>query len=164
MQDHYTQEPLVSVTPPHKSRWRGVIPDGHSRCSRCGEIKLLDMFYPAPDRPRGVLAYCIPCYGARRSERYHNIPSVKAGRTNSELKWKYGITIEQRGMMLQSQMWRCAICNEPFTDAGCAHVDHNHATGKVRGLLCFRCNTALAVIEDREWSIRAEEYLEKYPD
>ena len=47
--------------------------------------------------------------------------------------------------MLAAQDGKCAIC----LTASAAHIDHDHATGKVRGMLCFRCNAALASGHDR---------------
>lgn len=53
----------------------------------------------------------------------------------------------------------CAICEEPLTSVPC--VDHDHATGDVRGLLCTRCNTLLAGLDDAQWRERAEGYLSR---
>ena len=54
-----------------------------------------------------------------------------------------GVTTEVYERMLASQGGGCAICgNEPKTRR--LHVDHDHATGRVRGLLCHRCNRVLA--------------------
>lgn len=46
---------------------------------------------------------------------------------------------------------------------GVPHIDHNHATNRVRGLLCVRCNVALGVVESTpRWLSRTAAYLEKY--
>lgn len=161
--DSIAQEPLEFTAPLRKPRWRGVVPDGHSRCSRCGEIKPLNEFAADATRSRGVQAFCTPCRSAHRSTRYHANPVVKAGRKNSELKRKYGITSEQRDAMLKAQGWRCAICEAPFTDSRTTHVDHSHTTGVVRGLLCARCNINLPILEDEAWRSRAETYLRQSP-
>ena len=63
--------------------------------------------------------------------------------------------------MLGAQNGRCAICGRPETEAGGLAVDHCHATGKVRGLLCTLCNTALGKFRDRTDILRAAiRYLE----
>lgn len=61
------------------------------------------------------------------------------------LKKKYGITVEQYDEILKSQYGSCAICDRIF-DINLA-VDHNHETGKIRGLLCFVCNVTVGNYE-----------------
>ncbi len=56
------------------------------------------------------------------------------------LRRKYGITLKQYYRMLKAQDYKCAICRRPFDEKRKANVDHNHKTGKVRGILCYRCN------------------------
>ena len=51
----------------------------------------------------------------------------------------YGITLAQYASMLKRQGGRCAICGRPPKRRN-LDVDHDHATGRVRGLLCFNCN------------------------
>jgi len=69
----------------------------------------------------------------------------------SRLKRLYGLTVQDYYDLLAKQGGRCAICEvlqcemrRPF------YVDHNHETGKVRGLLCSKCNTRLATIEQHQ--------------
>ena len=60
--------------------------------------------------------------------------------------------------MLDAQDGVCAICQT----APAAHVDHDHETGKVRGMLCFRCNAALGQLGDDPLVVRrAARYLER---
>ncbi|PYQ17504.1 MAG: hypothetical protein DMF80_00495 [Acidobacteria bacterium] len=59
--------------------------------------------------------------------------------------------------MLVDQKERCAICRKACGTGRRLAVDHDHQTGRVRGLLCFRCNTALARYE--EYSARFVDYL-----
>lgn len=69
----------------------------------------------------------------------------KAEARAKDLRRKYGLTPEQYDAMLAAQGGHCAIC--PATEPGGAgkmfHVDHDHRTGRVRGLLCHACNTVL---------------------
>jgi hypothetical protein len=73
----------------------------------------------------------------------------------------YGITDQQYREMLVEQNGKCAICKKPPTDRRLA-VDHCHTTGKVRGLLCMKCNTGLGHFEDNlKFLEEAQEYLRK---
>src|ERR1035437_2799340 len=73
------------------------------------------------------------------------------------LKHLYGITPDQYKAMLKFQNNRCAICRKFETTRnkrGTLYrlgVDHNHQTGKVRGLLCMSCNTKLVVFENKNF-------------
>jgi hypothetical protein len=73
------------------------------------------------------------------------------------LKRQYGISEAERDAMIKEQRGFCSICLE--SDA--VHVDHDHKTGRVRGVLCFSCNAALGQFKDRPDALRrAAEYLE----
>lgn len=62
--------------------------------------------------------------------------------------------------MLLAQSGGCAICDAPAPDIGSLHVDHDPATGKVRGLLCFSCNNALGDFrDDTRLLVAAIDYL-----
>jgi hypothetical protein len=73
---------------------------------------------------------------------------------NNALKRRYGITIEQYDEMVRLQNNLCAICGQEevavhYTSGKLRplSVDHNHVTGKVRALLCHRCNAVLGFVE-----------------
>lgn len=64
-------------------------------------------------------------------------------------KRQYGITTPERDALISKQMGSCGICKNPISfETNTAQVDRCHATGKIRGVLCFRCNTALGGFED----------------
>ena len=66
-----------------------------------------------------------------------------------DLRIKYGLTPVQYDAMLEAQNHRCAICGKtPLENGKHLTIDHCHKTGKVRGLLCYRCNTGLASFKD----------------
>lgn len=77
---------------------------------------------------------------------------------------KYGITEQVYERMKREQKNVCAICgNPPKTRA--LHIDHNHKTGAVRGLLCFHCNYALGRFRDNPARLKAAAaYLERNVD
>ncbi len=62
-------------------------------------------------------------------------------------KRNYGLSIADHGRLLEAQSGRCWVCERDETDAGTLAIDHCHATGEVRGLLCQPCNLALGHIE-----------------
>ena len=62
---------------------------------------------------------------------------------------QYGLTIEAYETMLKGQDGGCAICGGPPGGKwNTFNVDHDHKTGKVRGLLCLNCNRAIGCIKD----------------
>jgi len=78
----------------------------------------------------------------------------------SNLKFYYGMTLEEYESIIRAQQERCAICGEHMNQP---HVDHDHKTGKVRGLLCRRCNPALGGFkDDPRILMRAIAYLEQH--
>jgi hypothetical protein len=103
---------------------------------------------------------------AARLNAYHrerrSRPEVKAADRAGYLKRKYGITIEQYDEMLKAQGGVCAICRKARPEGRTLHVDHDHETGEVRGLLCFRCNNALGDFEEEyELFQKAADYLDR---
>ena len=69
-----------------------------------------------------------------------------------------GVTPADYDRLLAAQGGHCALCpNTPKTRR--LHVDHDHRTGAVRGLLCYRCNRALPAYLPAEWFARAAEYV-----
>jgi len=82
-----------------------------------------------------------------------------------QLKNKLGIDYEQYHKMLKSQGYRCEICRSKLESSRYTKfaVDHCHKTGKVRGLLCTQCNTALGLLKDSPVRLNsAIKYLHKH--
>lgn len=74
------------------------------------------------------------------------------------LRHRYGLSAGDVECLVAAQKDRCAICRV----AGPRHVDHDHATGTIRGLLCFSCNGALGQFADcSELLRRAKHYLDQ---
>jgi len=122
---------------------------------------------------------------AARAKKYYETPEQKAKRAEkSKARWadpvwrarnaaqvragflrrNFNLTPEGYDALLASQGGLCAICLEPpHGKKYRAHVDHNHVTKKVRGILCMMCNQALGLFkEDLARLRRAMEYLEKH--
>ena len=102
-------------------------------------------------------------YRKQWNKRNRDPEQEKLRQRKKELKRKYGITLEQYNQMFADQNGNCGICKRnqsEFTIALC--VDHCHATGAVRGLLCMGCNTALGHLnDDPELVQSALNYLRK---
>ncbi|MFC8078689.1 endonuclease VII domain-containing protein [Streptomyces sp. NPDC057307] len=119
------------------------VPRGHKRCPQCGEVKSYAEWELNPTSSDGYASYCKLCRAQRNQESY--------------FKRKYGITMAERDEMISSQMGICVIC----LSAPAAHVDHCHETGRVRGVLCFNCNSAIGKLgDDPDTLRRAIAYLE----
>jgi hypothetical protein len=75
------------------------------------------------------------------------------------LQKKYGISLEDQDQLLIQQGHRCAICQQILTEI---HIDHNHETGRVRGILCRGCNLGIGFLkEDAAVLKKALRYLEE---
>ena len=102
---------------------------------------------------------------AKVKERYWASDEVRAKHKVSARKYQvslYGLTPEDYTAMVEAQQSRCAICRAMVS--GNLHVDHDHISGKVRGLLCGPCNRILGLAKDEAETLRAAiEYLERWP-
>ncbi|MER7046317.1 endonuclease VII domain-containing protein [Streptomyces jumonjinensis] len=119
------------------------VPPGRKLCRACGEIKPHSDWHRNARASDGLSTRCKACRAVR-------------GRAD-HLKRQYGITVAERDGMVADQMGICCIC----LAAPAAHVDHCHKTGKVRGVLCFNCNSAIGKLGDNPDTVRrAAAYLE----
>jgi hypothetical protein len=108
---------------------------------------------------------CKPCHAEKSKTWAKNNPDkVKAHRRKRNLKTKYNITVEEYDKMFEEQQGKCFICSS-VADRRRLNVDHCHDTGKVRKLLCDKCNMALGLLEDDIDRIqKVREYLENFTD
>lgn len=137
--------------------------DGTRVCRTCGERKPMEAFYFA-NGGRHRRRRCKSCVDqATRDRRAADPEKYRAMDKFSALKGKYGLTRADYAALLASQDGRCAICSNPLADEErVPHVDHDHSSGRVRGLLCFLCNTALGKFRDDPDLLRAAiAYLER---
>lgn len=155
---------------------------GEKRCAGCRATKpLKDFYYVKPSRKYSdgqYSGYCRPCNTKICCERHRvKIASGEATLLYKEVyktkRWKklldqYGLTREQYEAIEVAQQGLCAICEQPETavykDVLCRLVvDHDHATNKVRGLLCRACNLAVGNFrDDPERLLKAIAYLRKH--
>jgi hypothetical protein len=118
-----------------------------TQCNTCRQIKPRTEFYSI-NRHR----QCKVCQNAANKVWHAKNPGAHSRFSKkAKLKSKYGLTVEAHTAMLQVQFYKCAACGDKFElenkwEQPC--VDHDHETGKVRELLCRRCNVTLGHVED----------------
>lgn len=111
------------------------------KCTGCSEVKPLESFHKV-NRASKYVARCKRC----RNDEIRVI----------QIKRRYGITQEDHQAMLAAQHGKCAICGSEHRLC----IDHDHSTGKVRKVLCDRCNRALGVVDDDpELLLKLVDYL-----
>ena len=126
--------------PSHRYPRDVVVPAGHKWCPDCSTVKPLDQFVRNASASSGHAPYCKPCHNSRGKASKDKI----GGSRTYHLKQRYGISSADADQMLDEQGGLCAICKI----APAVHVDHDHATGHVRALLCFNCNGGLGQFKD----------------
>lgn len=148
-------------------------------CIRCQSVLPPCAFYLDPRTPDGLRGTCKKCRHSQEllrieknpqkeadyQRRYREVNREKRRLQNQKwaaknkgrrkdllLRWNYGITLERFSEMMLEQSGRCRICRGRMKTP---NIDHCHKTGKVRGLLCGRCNTALGGFQDSTKLLRA---------
>lgn len=145
-------------------------------CNSCQETKDNSNFYKNRSKPDGLSSMCKPCNLTSNQKRYRSEEGKKRNREYTR-QWRknnprpekqqiylrkclYGITDAEYKQMVENQKGLCAICKKPPSKI--LFVDHCHETGKVRGLLCHKCNVGLGYLGDSVQGIKnALEYLEQ---
>jgi len=147
-------------------------------CSKCKEIKSLDAFYQASRSKDGLTGECKECrqltwrkwkaanpdkiatYNRVRREcnraaenrAYRQTEAGRRSMLRGRLKAVYGLSFEEYERLVKQQEGRCAICGKEPSGTGHydqrLHVDHDHSTGKIRGLLCLQCNIAIGAFDE----------------
>ena len=120
-------------------------------CARCHFPRPFSDFHRDCTSKDGHKSYCKPCNEIYRVEYRKRYPTRQR---SSRLKYDYGITVEQYDAMLKKQNHVCAICNT-FPPGKRLAVDHNHETGKIRGLLCANCNAGLGWFKENTSRLNA---------
>ena len=120
------------------------VPDGTRRCADCRQVKVLAEFPRHPTNVSGYNCYCKACHNQRGRARH--------------FQRSYGMTAQDVESLGRAQGGVCAVCRGRRAE----HVDHDHVTGIVRGLLCFSCNAALGQFRDDIATLqRAIDYLRR---
>ena len=125
-------------------RVRPDVPEGHKYCPRCEQVKPHADFTRHRQQAGGFASYCKPCKAQVDNER--------------RVQRVYGLSLAEIEAMVEAQGGLCAVCGK----RPAKHVDHDHATGRVRGVLCFQCNAALGQVEDSTDTLRSMiDYIER---
>lgn len=145
---HYLQQFHGKPLTPIKPRVDRSVRDEHGRkqCNTCRDWLPTSDFHPMPKgRTRDKLSpLCMRCHRSAAIQR------------------NYGITLDEYEAMHAKQGGVCAICGGVNDDGRNLHVDHDHATGAVRGLLCIRCNRGIGMFLDNVMHLEtAIAYLKK---
>lgn len=140
---------------------RGPEAPGGKICVTCETWKPFAEYWRHSGGRFGLRPQCKGCIRTGQST-WRKTPSAKAHSRRKTLS-QYGLTGEQYDAMFVEQGGLCTICRR--LPKGRLVVDHDHATGAVRGLLCRRCNVGLANFDEQAEIIeRAGRYLKRPPD
>jgi hypothetical protein len=124
-----------------------------------------------PEERAFARGLCIKCYRswAKKAHKNGTFIALRQPKTEQERldkrddqvrKYRYKLSLEGYNRMAFEQDNKCAICKRPAPESKRLHVDHNHATGRIRGLLCNRCNTAIYPFDNKEFLERILAYLQ----
>lgn len=145
-------------------------------CNKCERTKPISEFYRDSGISDGHSTICKTCKTSNtykwrennrsrynQTQREYQKKACPERRYGTEIKRRYGCTLEQYNAMLTLQGGACAICStlhNPAEKKGRLYVDHCHETGKVRALLCKHCNSLLGYAKDDTGVLsRAMDYL-----
>lgn len=140
-------------------------PEGHKRCNGCKTVRPYAEFWAdTANKTDGRYSHCKSCKTAstlkwrEENKEYYNA-SMRAYRAaqdpnerrDIDLKSWFGLPYGWYKQTLTAQGHVCAICKKPNRSAKrCLAVDHHHASGKVRGILCYNCNRLLHAFDNVE--------------
>ena len=130
----------------------------------CKKELSLSEFYKNKGRPNGLQGYCKVCSNeAKKNSRKNNPKIHRENQKRQRLKREYNLTPEQYDDIFIEQGSECLICGVFYknTKKG-LFIDHNHDTGEIRGLLCYKCNMGIGYFnDDPKLLIKASNYLLK---
>ena len=113
-----------------KVRAKVDVPEGHKYCPGCQQVVAHDGWHRSRRKADGLASHCKACRRARQ-RRDH-------------LKRTFGLTPEALDALIRSQGGVCAICRDGKPE----HIDHDHDSGRIRGVLCGPCNMGLGLFKD----------------
>jgi len=128
------------------------------QCARCKEIKNISEYHKSSRNVDGLKCYCKKCRKELSVEkgwtRKSNNKRTPMDNFVFKLKNLYGVTYEDFLKLLDEQNNKCLICNKHIERGRGLHIDHNHETGEIRGLLCDKCNVGLGSFKDSPYLLK----------
>lgn len=139
------------------------------KCTKCNIVKSFSEFQKCKKAPDKMSWYCKPCIksviskyaSSTKAYKEKNKHKIKKYMKRYSKAWRlrkfFGIKISDKNKMLKKQKYKCAICNKRETgthnNKGFIQkrelcLDHCHVSGKIRGLLCNKCNRGLGFFND----------------
>lgn len=118
-------------------------------CKKCKIEKKESEFYFQKGMKDGLKSNCKDCYYNDvkiYKKIYYQNNKIKI--KDRDLKRNYNISLEDYNFLLKEQNNKCFVCKSQEVDKKSLAVDHCHKTGKIRSLLCRRCNTILGLVEE----------------
>lgn len=177
-----------------KSNQKSPLSDGgEKKCTMCNIFLPIINFSKDKTKPHGIRPQCKKCHLSHLKNMYHNgggkerqsirnkhkrkndvewndkIKKQKSdwNKTNSgkvkemNIKSKFIITMDQYHQLFKNQNNKCAICGDILKKA---HIDHDHNTGEIRGILCSHCNVGLGYFKENKLILEsAINYIHNYP-
>jgi len=146
------------------------------KCYRCKIDKPFDAFSKNVNRKSGATTYCKLCstiisreyrqHNPEKMREYESRPEVVRRKQDWHLRRKYGISIELFDKLFEIQGRCCGICHTTSSGGtGGWHTDHDHSTGKIRGILCAQCNLLIGMArENPELLVLIAHYLVRNQD
>lgn len=133
------------------------------RCRECDHERHMEVYWKDPEASRELgrrLRRENPERYKRSTKKYRLKNRNKA--RERHFKSKYGISLAERDTLIKNQNGVCGICGSLPGSKG-LFVDHCHSSGKVRGMLCYACNTMLGLMKDSVTTAQAAiNYLKKH--
>jgi len=122
----------------------------------------MEEFHKDSSSKRGFAFYCKECAKKKGRDWYKANGRKPEQERESRLLREYGITSAEFTELLRSQKSKCQICSVPLVGGHQTHIDHDHKSKKIRGILCTNCNRGLGHFQDSILNLRnAIEYLTK---
>lgn len=140
----------------------GTVSVEEKKCNKCGLVRRAVMFTYDASKIDGLHSTCRVCH-AQKHEEWRNRPENRDAIRAGNLRRAFGISLQEYDALLAHQGGVCAFCRQPNRYSKRFAVEHDHATGAIRSLACWRCNKLKIGSLTLEDAARLVEYLSNPP-